>query len=91
MIDHGSEYKSQSYKTSRRNIADYLHDLGWGWWGETKAKKKNLHLIKIKTLFIRRNIINKMYRQAIGQETISAKHVRERTGILNIQNDPKTQ
>ena len=58
---------------------------------ETKAKKKNLHLIKIKSLFIRRNIINKTYRQATGQEMISAKHVRERTGILNIQNAPKTQ
>lgn len=64
---------------------------GGGGGGRQKQKKKNLHLIKIKTLFIRRNIINKMYRQAIGQETISAKHVRGRTGILNIQNAPKTQ
>ena len=90
MIDHGSEYKSQSYKTSRRNIGDYLHDFVGGGEGD-KSKKKNLHLIKIKSLFIRRNIINKTYRQATGQEMISAKHVRERTGILNIQNAPKTQ
>lgn len=60
-------------------------------WGETNTQKINLHLIKTKSLFIRRNITNKMYKQAKGQEKISAKHVRQRTGILNIQNAPKTQ
>ena len=80
MIDHGSKHKSQSYKTSRRNLGDYIHDLG----GDKHTQKINLHLIKTKSLFIRRNIINKMYKQATGQEKISAKHVRQRTGILNI-------
>lgn len=65
---------------------DYFHDLGWG--GGDKSKKIKSVLNQNWVFVYQKNIIN---RQATGQEMISAKHVRQRTGILNTQNAPKTQ